>query len=55
MDALQESYLGGILVGVISTLILQMSWGLIKEIVNDIGMPKVGQAHAKNIADKKSA
>ena len=56
MDALKESYFGGILVGVIGTLVLQMLWRLIKEIVQDIDRSQTRHIHSKTFQDKiKSA
>lgn len=55
MDALQESYLGGIIVGVMIVLILQMSWRLIKEIIDEAGSSETGQTYSTTLEDKKSA
>lgn len=40
MNFLQEAYIGGLFIGIITTLVTQFSWKLLKHIVSDLRQQK---------------
>ncbi|QII82613.1 hypothetical protein [Jeotgalibaca arthritidis] len=53
MNLLQEAYLGGLVVGVIATLVSQSSWNLIKDIVTEFRIIKKSLRNASFLGQGK--